>query len=63
MDDAVDTFQRAIDGLDVTDVPDDELNTVGWLRYGIAVHLRLEAVEHHDVIAAPDADARRDASL
>ena len=54
VDDAIDTRERAIGGLAVADVADDQLDPVRQLGIGAAVDLLLEAVEHDDLVAALD---------
>ena len=51
MDDAVDALEGAIGGLGVADVADDQLHAGRDVRRGVPVDLRLEAVEHDDLVA------------
>ena len=52
MHDAIDALERAVGGVGVADVADDELDRGGQIRRRVAVDLRLEAVEHDDLVAA-----------
>ena len=55
MEDRVDSAQRLVDRGAIADVADDELDVLGEVlgpSPSIAVHLRLERVEHADAVAA-----------
>ena len=52
MHDAVDAVQRAVGRRGVAGAPDDELHARGKVGGRVAVDLGLQAVEHHDVVAA-----------
>jgi hypothetical protein len=52
MHDTIHALQSDVREGAVTDVADQELHGGGQLRRGVAVHLRLEAVQHDDLVAA-----------